>query len=748
MDRIFKLDFSEAIKSAPVLNLSSYAINQDEISLLAKGLNFIPKTSKSYDNEVEEALKEFKRRLKLIYLFHPQKEEKEIKKFYNKSNFDPPDPIIDKDLLNELDKLSEEVKHIKLGQNSSNLSPKEIKAISSLKKNTNIIIKPADKGSCTVILDKVDYIKEGIRQLSNDKHYKKIEEPIHPKIKDKISTILNELYLEGYLDKKQVDYLKVPEKPRERRFYLLPKIHKEKSKWLDNEKIPPGRPIVSDCNSDTYRIAEYIDSFLSPLATSHSSFIKDTSDFLHKLSKIRPNKDSLLITIDVDSLYTNIDNRDGLKSVKKIFEINQNERRPDNQLLELLKLSLENNDFMFNNEWYLQTWGTAMGKKFAPNYANIFLADWEQEALKKCPKLPDCYFRYLDDIFIVWSHGTDEFKKFFDILNNHHPTIKLKASIDSNSIDFLDVTIFKGQRFSKTNKLDTKVFFKPTDTHQLLHKSSYHPKHTFKGLVKSQVIRFHRICNNKTDFDNACTILFSSLKHRGYSARFLRTLKNDAIQVLKPNAQSKKCRQPNCKTCPHLMETTSITTTDNKVIHVKDSLNCQTEGLVYAIQCSNCNIIYVGETSRTLHDRLTQHRSSINTKKDTQVAIHFNEACPDINYLKIIPLESVPRQIRNTFMDLTAKEDLLRLLRKEQYWIKKLNSFAPIGLNKRCEVPPPVPFIMKFNDQSGKINNNVKQFYDKLAFDNYGIYRKYQLVTAHKRNKNIKDQLVSSVIKC
>ena len=27
-----------------------------------------------------------------------------------------------------------------------------------------------------------------------------------------------------------------------------------------------------------------------------------------------------------------------------------------------------------------------MGKKFAPNYANLFLAQWEQEALAKCPK--------------------------------------------------------------------------------------------------------------------------------------------------------------------------------------------------------------------------------------------------------------------------------------------------------------------------------------------------------------------------
>jgi hypothetical protein len=70
---------------------------------------------------------------------------------------------------------------------------------------------------------------------------------------------------------------------------------------------------------------------------------------------------------------------------------------------------LKNNDFMFNEEWYLQVGGTAMGKKFAPNYANIFMAKWELEALNKCPKKPQCYFRYLDDIFIIWPHTREEF---------------------------------------------------------------------------------------------------------------------------------------------------------------------------------------------------------------------------------------------------------------------------------------------------------------------------------------------------
>ena len=119
------------------------------------------------------------------------------------------------------------------------------------------------------------------------------------------------------------------------------------------------------------------------------------------MSSINPAQDSLLITLDVDSLYTNIDNQDAFEAVKESFNKNPDPKRPDKQILELLKICLENNDFTFNDEWFLQVGGTAMGKQFAPNYANLFMAKWEQEALSKCPKQPQFYLRSLDDIFII-----------------------------------------------------------------------------------------------------------------------------------------------------------------------------------------------------------------------------------------------------------------------------------------------------------------------------------------------------------
>lgn len=109
----------------------------------------------------------------------------------------------------------------------------------------------------------------------------------------------------------------------------------------------------------------------------------------------------MLFTMDVESLYTNIDIKEGLESIKTAFLKNPDPGRPDAAILRLLEINLTRNDFEFNGEYYLQIKGTAMGKRFAPAYANIFMAQWETEILGKCEKCPSHYFRYLDDIWGV-----------------------------------------------------------------------------------------------------------------------------------------------------------------------------------------------------------------------------------------------------------------------------------------------------------------------------------------------------------
>lgn len=81
------------------------------------------------------------------------------------------------------------------------------------------------------------------------------------------------------------------------------------------------------------------------------------------------------------------------------------------------------------------------------------MASWEEEAIAKCEKALAYYFRYLNDIWGIWTGSEFEFAQFVKTLNSHNQSIKLKSAQNRETIDFLDTTIYKGPDFTKTQKL-------------------------------------------------------------------------------------------------------------------------------------------------------------------------------------------------------------------------------------------------------------------------------------------------------
>ena len=152
-------------------------------------------------------------------------------------------------------------------------------------------------------------------------------------------------------------------------FYILPKIHKNKTN-------PPGRPIVSGNSCPTERISSFVDFFLQPLIKDIPSYIKDRTHFLCQLNQlgIIP-QGCTLSTLDVASLYTNIPNTKGIKAADIMLPRGRgNDPSPINtSLLQLLEKVLKCNNFDFNGRLFLQFGGTAMGTRVAPSYANTFM---------------------------------------------------------------------------------------------------------------------------------------------------------------------------------------------------------------------------------------------------------------------------------------------------------------------------------------------------------------------------------------
>ena len=71
--------------------------------------------------------------------------------------------------------------------------------------------------------------------------------------------------------------------------------------------------------------------------------------------------------------------------------------------------------FTFNNKYYKQEDGVAMGPPLGPDLANIFMCSFESKWLRDCPNdlKPVFYRGYVDDIFAMFS-APDRADKFQD----------------------------------------------------------------------------------------------------------------------------------------------------------------------------------------------------------------------------------------------------------------------------------------------------------------------------------------------
>lgn len=118
------------------------------------------------------------------------------------------------------------------------------------------------------------------------------------------------------------------------------------------------------------------------------------------MDKLTFTERPLVFFIDVVSMYTNIDNIDGMLGVREMLLTLGTSPTRVTFLLKLLSWVHRNNFLEYDGNVYRQVQGTAMRSNFAPAYANLFMAHHETEMWKVLPK-PLIYKRYLDDILIV-----------------------------------------------------------------------------------------------------------------------------------------------------------------------------------------------------------------------------------------------------------------------------------------------------------------------------------------------------------
>ena len=353
-----------------------------------------------------------------------------------------------------------------------------------------------------------------------------------------------------------------------------------------------------------------------------------------------------------------------------------------------------------------------MGQRFAPSIANIYLSLWEENLKNKIDNFPIHWFRYIDDIFTIWNADAKSLKEFLNKINNFDPNIKITFSFNNTNTTFLDLNIYKYD-----NKLRHKVHFKDTNSHSILHTSSNHPKHIFRGIVYSQIRRWASLCTTRPDFEDACSLVFPIWRQRGYTKTLLRKTKIEVLNHLNINI-SWEFLSKNCSNCCfnkyyHFCDTFTI----NKIMYsIIGNFSCFSNNIIYLIFCKSCNIYYVGQTTN-FHNRLYKHIESIKNNCSFLVHKHFRHNC-NLNNFRIFIIDSA--------------KTINKLKVKESNYIKKFKTRHPLGLNMTENYASTPTLTLPFNKISHKICSNIT----KICSLN-----KINIKTVYRQEKSLKEAL-------
>ena len=387
-----------------------------------------------------------------------------------------------------------------------NLSFEERSALKDRKSNVNLVIREADKGCSVVVMDRQRYIEEGYRQLNDASVYLGTRATAISDIEEDIQRLADQLHIEGVITD-DIRQFAIRRNTKPVRFYLLPKVRK---------KGVPGRPVVSACGSATEGMSEIVDLYLQPYMPTIPSSIKDTDDFIRRISNIIDlPSDVLLVTLDVVSQCSSIPHEFCLSALKSFLLDRNLPTIVVNAIHNMTEMVHKKNVFEFISECFHKISGTAIGTKMAPAYANIVMSIFERKLLTGSCNKPLVWFRYIDDIFAIWTYGEDKLKDFMLNINYIHSSFQFTCNYSKECVQFFDVSV----SVDNSGNIRTDLYVKPTDTQQYLMATSCHPYHTKRSIPYCQALRIHRICSSKESAKLRCMELVDCLVKRGYNKR-------------------------------------------------------------------------------------------------------------------------------------------------------------------------------------------------------------------------------------
>ena len=141
-----------------------------------------------------------------------------------------------------------------------------------------------------------------------------------------------------------------------------------------------------------------------------------------------------MFCFDVKALCHSVPRNEKRNACRIALDKRTNPKLPTEDALKLIDTVLGNNMFSFNEKTFVQTEGTDIGSRLGMSYACTYMGEWKVELLKRTKYQPLHYWRFVDDVWGLWTLGQENLIQLVNLANNIHPRIQVELRYSQDSI--------------------------------------------------------------------------------------------------------------------------------------------------------------------------------------------------------------------------------------------------------------------------------------------------------------------------
>lgn len=579
-----------------------------------------------------------------------------------------------------------------------------------MKQHPEIYFVRSDKGNVTVAMSRQDYVDKSLELLNDTNTYKLLKNNPTTTLQTKANKIVKRLVDEGSIDEVTGKKLKIYNAVAPR-FYALPKIHKPTLSM---------RPITSAINAPNAPLAAFITKILTQAYdTDNAFFVKDSFTFSSFINDFQLPDNYIIVSFDVVSLFTNLPLEVVVESLEGRWNIiSQYCSMTWDSFKTALQFIFDSNYVCFNNQFFKQIFGTPMGSTISPILVNFVLDDLVSYALDILPFHVPFVKRYVDDLLLAVPKNRAEVALFVFNSYNQHLQFTVEHESD-NSIPFLDMKVIRNEE----NILKTCWYRKPMSSDRYISYHSYHPLKMKINLItalKTRALRLSHRDFQRESLKKLQLILYENSYPPHIVNKFLyntplplfsqtpapsrltithlptqddsqqpipndlpsQTLINQPTPTQIANTDTNRIRYFSLPFIEGL--TSRLTNVFGDIDGIKiakkqtktvSRLYTKTKtplppleryNVVYRMSCNNCDLKYIGQTSRNLKGRIISHKSDCKREvKSCALSEHTTDTKHKPNYDEVEILASENNFYKRTFLEMVHIHNEMNAMNKK-----------------------------------------------------------------------------------